>query len=271
MSPASSFNGDPPDVMADGYLDRPADRSDSDAAGSGRHASGVATRRVTAVRLPQELDYRLRGLSTEPTDHVPTTPKPAQKRTDRRPWRRRHGPLATTLPVFLAVAVLAAGLLQAFVVQPFSVPGSAMAPTIQAGDRILVLKSGLLDGPIHSGEIVVFRPPRSMACTLVGGRGGDLVLRVVALPGQTIWSVDNTIFVDGRPLRERGWYNPRFGPVGSTPIPSTTLARNQYFLMGDNRSGACDSRVFGPISKSSVVGEGIAIVLRHSHVFLRGL
>ena len=271
MSPSSSFNGDPPAVMADGDPDLPADGSVSDAAGFGRHARGVATRRATAVRLPQELDYRLRGLSTEPTDHVPTTPKPAPKRTDRRPWRRRHGPLATKVAVFLAVAVLAAGLLQALVVQPFSMPGAAMAPTIQAGDRILVLKSGLLEGPIRSGEIVVFRPPKSMACTLVGGRGGDLVLRVVALPGETIWSVDNTIFVGGRPLRERGWYNPRFGPVGSTPIPSTTLARNQYFVVGDNRSGACDSRVFGPISKSSIVGEGIAIVVRHSHVFLRGL
>jgi signal peptidase I len=92
------------------------------------------------------------------------------------------------------------------------------------------------------------------------------VLRVVALPGETIWSVGDTIFVDGRPLSERGWYNPRFGQVGSTPIRSTTLASNQYFVLADNRSDACDSRVFGPISKSSIVGEGIAIVGRHGHV-----
>jgi signal peptidase I len=93
------------------------------------------------------------------------------------------------------------------------------------------------------------------------------VLRVVALPGDTISSVGDTILVDGRPLRERGWYDPRFGQVGSTPIRSTTLAPGQYFVMADNRSDACDSRVFGPISKSSIVGEGIAIVGRHGHVF----
>ena len=39
-------------------------------------------------------------------------------------------------------------------------------------------------------------------------------------------------------------------------------------MLADNRSDACDSRDFGPISKSSVVGEGVAIVGRHGHVFL---
>ena len=243
MSPLSSGNGDLPVVRAD-----------------------VAARRATAVRSPQELDYRLRGLSTDPADYVSTAPT----RPDRRRRPRRHGPLLAKVAVLLAVAALAACLLQAFVVQPFSVPGQAMAPALQAGDRILVVKSGSVAGPIHSGQIVVFRPPQFLPCR-VAGSGGDLVLRVVALPGQTIWSIDHTIFVDGQPLGERGWYDPRFGQVGSRPIPSTTLAQNQYFVMGDNRSAACDSRVFGPISKSSIVGEATAIVVRHGHVFVRKL
>jgi signal peptidase I len=262
MSPRSSDNGDLSAVVADGDPGRPAGRSASGAAtGSGRHGGGMA------VRSPQELDYRLRGLSTDPADYVPTAPTQPERRR-RRP--RRHGPLLAKVAVLLAVAALAAWVLQAFVVQPFSVPGVVMGPTLQAGDRILVVKSGLLEGPIRSGQIVVFRPSQFLPCT-VGGGGGDLVLRVVALPGQTIWSIDNTIFVDGRPLRERGWYDPRFGQVGSRPIPSTTLVRNQYFVMGDNRSDACDSRVFGPVSKSSIVGVGVAVVVRHGHVFLREL
>ena len=51
-----------------------------------------------------------------------------------------------------------------------------------------------------------------------------------------------------------------------TLAPDPTLASGEYFVMADNRSDACDSRVFGPISKSSVVGEGIAIVGRNGHV-----
>ena len=196
------------------------------------------------------------------TDALPAT----SGRTDR-PQRRRRRALLAKVGVFVAVAALAVVLLQAFVVQPYAVPGDAMAPTVQAGDRILVLKLGLLEGSIHRGEIVVFHPPRSLPCTVVGGHGGDLVLRVVGLPGEVIRSVGDAILVDGRPLRKRGWFDPRFGQVGSTPIRTTRLASGQYFVMGDNRSDACDSRLFGPISKSAVVGEGIAVVARHGHVF----
>lgn len=265
MSPSSSENGHSPSVMADGYPDEPADGSVYRAAGSGRHRRGAAAHQGTAVRAPQEFDRRLRGLQSEPTAQITTTPTATP--TDQHHHYHLRGAVVVMAAVFLGVAALALVLLQTFVIQPFAVPGDAMAPTLQAGDRILVLKSGLLEGPIRSGEIVVFHPPQSLPCTVVGGHGGDLVLRVTALPGDTIWSVGQTIFIDGRPLQERGWYDPRFGQVGSTPIRSTTLAPGQYFVMADNRSEACDSRVFGPISKSSVVGEAIAIVGRHGHAF----
>jgi signal peptidase I len=207
--------------------------------------------------------FETAGPPTEPTNDPPATPARADH-----PQRHRRRALLAKLAVFVALAAIAIWLLPAFIVQPFAVPGDAMAPALQAGDRILVLKWGLLEGSVRRGEIVVFHPPRSLPCTVVGGRGGALVLRVVALPGEVIRSVGTTIFVDGRPLRERAWYDPRFGQVGSTPIRSTTLAPSQYFVMADNRSAACDSRVFGPISRSSVVGEGIALVGRHGHVSL---
>jgi len=276
MSTSFFDSGDSPGVKSDGYPDLPAPRSNP-GAGAGRHARSAGAHRATSVRLPQEVDYRLRGLGAGPTEPVPSSPA----RTDKPPVPatqaglsqrgRRYGPFLVKLTIFLAVAAGAAWLLQAFLVQPFSVPGDAMAPTIQPGDRILVAKSGLIESPIHSGEILVFRPPRSLACAVAGGAGGDLVLRVVALPGQTIWSAGKTIYVDGRAWHDRGWYSPKSGQLGSTPIASTTLRPNQYFVMGDNRSDACDSRVFGPIGKSSIVGVGIAVVMRHGHVFLRTL
>jgi signal peptidase I len=247
MSPSSPENGDFPTVVFAAQQAQPAQPA-------------------ARARSPLAVDWRMRSLGAEPGDHLPAAP--AQTDQGR---RRRFGPPVVKVAVLVAVAALAMLLLQAFVIQPFSVPGDAMTPTLQAGDRILVLKSGLLEGPVRRGEIVVFRSPRSLPCTVVGGRGGDLMLRVVALPGDTIWSVDGTVFLDGQPLREQGWYNHRFGEVGSASIRSTTLARGQYFVMADNRSDACDSRVFGPISTSSIVGEGIAIVGRHGHVYLGSL
>jgi signal peptidase I len=222
-------------------------------------AVAVGGRRNRSAARPQP---ETAAAITPPTDDVPAT----SGRTDR-PRRHRHRAFLAKLAVIVAVAALAVVLVQAFVVQPFTVPGDAMAPTVQPGDRILVLKWGLLEGSIRRGEIVVFHPPRALPCTVVGGRAGDLALRVVALPGEVIRSVGDTVLVDGRPLRNRTWYDPRFGQVGATPISSTTLAPGKYFVMADNRSDACDSRLFGPISKSSIVGEGIAIIARHGHVF----
>jgi signal peptidase I len=265
----SSFENDDSPTLVFRRLDQPADNSVSSADASS--GSGPAAGRGTAVRAPEEVDRRLRGLHAEPAAQVTATLTATPTRTDQHHHYHLRGPVVAKVAVFLAVAALALVLLQMFVIQPFAVPGDAMTPTLQAGDRILVLKSGLLEGPIRSGEIVVFHPPRPLPCTVVGGSGSDLVLRVMALPGDTIWSVGETIFVDGRPLQERGWYYARFGQVGSTPIRSTTLAPGQYFVMADNRSDACDSRVFGPIPKSSVVGEAIAIVGRHGHVYLGSL
>ena len=147
-----------------------------------------------------------------------------------------------------------------------------LAPIIQSGDRILVVKAGFLESPVHSGQIVVVRPPRFLPCTVRGTAGaGDLVLRVVAVPGQTIWSIGQTIFVDGRTLQEKGWYSPRSGPVGSKAIASTPLGADQYFVLGDNRSSACDSRAFGPVSGASIVGQAIAVVAHNHHVYLQKL
>lgn len=228
-------------------------------------------RRASASRSPHEFDYRLRGLilGPGPDGYVPAAPAPPERRHRR---SLSLGPIVVKLVAFLLAAALVYWLIQAFVAQPFLVPGSAMSPTLQSGDRVLVVKAGFLESPVRSGQIIVIRPPHHLPCTVKGtGTAGDLLLRVVALPGQTIWSMGDTIFVDGRPLREKGWYSPRHGPVGSRPISSTALGPNQYFVLGDNRASACDSREFGPVAKSAIVGEAVATVARDHHVYLHKL
>jgi len=173
------------------------------------------------------------------------------------------------LGVVLIVAVLAAVLLRAMVVQTFSVPSAAMVPTLQAGDRILVVKTSRLAGPIQSGEIIVFRHPSSFPCRTSQEEGRDLVQRIIGLPGETIWSVGNKIYRDGQLLHERGWYDSKYGQVGSVPIRRTVIPPDRYFVMGDNRSDSCDSRAFGTIPRSAVVGKVIAVVVRDGHLYVR--
>jgi signal peptidase I len=216
--------------------------------------------RPGAPRPRRGPDYRLRGLDLGPdVHHAPARPR------RRNPRRRRGRRVAIYWAILLVAAALVAVALRLFVVEPFSVPSAAMAPTFQSGDRILVMKPELLTGAVSRGDIVVFRHPDSPPCSAHWNQIPDLVTRVIGLPGETIWSTGRSIYVNGHRLRERGWYDQKSGPLGSTPITPTTIPAGDYFVLGDNRSDACDSRAFGAIPGSSIVGKVIAIVARGGH------
>jgi len=150
-------------------------------------------------------------------------------------------------------AAVALGL-RLFVVQTFFVPSGSMMPTLQVGDRMLVLKLGY---SLQRGAIVVFRqPPGDVSDT----SGDDLVKRVIGLPGETIWSVGNTIYVNGRPLAQP-WL-PKNDPLGP-PITRQKIPKGDYFMMGDNRSDSFDSRDWGPLPRSYIIGRVFLVIWRH--------
>lgn len=213
----------------------------------------------TGRRSRRRPDYRLRGLDLDAQSPDAPIGPPRRVRPRR---RRRH--LLIKWVVILAMTAVVAMLLRAFVVQPYSVPSAAMAPTLQVGDQILVVKSSLMTRPVQRGEIVVFHRPNYVRCLA----GGSATERVVGLPGETIWSAGDAIYVDNHRLNEQGWYNPTAGQVGSTPIHRTRIPSGDYFMLGDNRADSCDSRAFGAVSGSSIVGQVKAVVLRHGHPYI---
>ncbi len=116
---------------------------------------------------------------------------------------------------------------------------------------------------VKRGAIVVFHhPPADLSC---GEAGQDLVKRVIATQGQQIWSVNGRIFIDGRPITEP--YLPANDALGPA-IVRQTIPRGEVFLMGDNRTNSCDSRFWGPIPTSLIVGKVVAIWWHNSHPFL---
>ena len=219
-------------------------------------------------------DYRLRGLdfgSASPrpqaTAAAASAPRPAATRRRARARQRRKRWLimvAAAITTFLLVAVL----LRLTLITPFTVPSSAMAPTLQAGDRIIVVRSSLLTGSIGRGDIVVFHRPAHMPCQ-ISGSGQYLVQRVIGLPGETIFSSHQTIYIDGKPIAERGWFDPGYGAVSSLQIAKTTIPKSDYFVLADNRSDSCDSRSFGAIPGSSALGKVVAVIARNGAPYLR--
>jgi signal peptidase I len=162
--------------------------------------------------------------------------------------------------LIVLVAVLAAVLLREFVVQTFYIPSGSMEPTLQVGDRIVVDKLSYELHGVDRGDIVVFsRPPRE---NCGGPQVNDLVKRVIGLPGDLVSVSGGYVYIDGRRLDET-WL-PASVEGTTSPGPSGTpysldrpyrVPTGTYYVMGDNRGDSCDSRWWGPIPRSLIVGK----------------
>ena len=173
--------------------------------------------------------------------------------------------LIETGAAILVALLLAAGL-RAFVFQTFFIPSASMVPTLGVYDRILVQKAFFNWHDVRTGDIVVFAHPPLDHCP--GPQQGDLVKRVIALPGQTIYSSGSNIYVNGRLLPQP--FLPRHDPLGP-PIPNASrqhpfrVPAGEFYMMGDNRAISCDSRYWGPIKGTSIVGKVVLLWWHNGH------
>lgn len=177
--------------------------------------------------------------------------------------------------ITLAVAVGAAVLIQALLVKPYRIPSASMVPTLEKGQRILVNR---LDTHPSLGDVVVFHPP-SGADRAFGAQCGDpaqgpghaqpcddhtprastqtFVKRVVGLPGDTLRITHGDVYRNG--VRETGAYiQPCPDPVVCTFAQAFTVPRGSYYMMGDSRGDSDDSRYWGPVPQSWIIGTAFA-------------
>ena len=181
-------------------------------------------------------------------------------------WERDakgHPRLRSVLGWVLAimVAVVVSTATRAYALQAFYIPSPSMTPTLLPGDHITVNK---LDSAIHRGDIVVFK-------RVPADRGGPptLVKRVIGLPGETISSQGNEVLINGKPLDEP-WLPPLVGQCAETSehIRTTTITPDHYFVMGDCRGDSDDSRYWGTVPASNIIGKVNAIFWRDGHPWI---
>jgi signal peptidase I len=162
--------------------------------------------------------------------------------------------------ILIAAAVAIAIVLRTFVVGTYLIPSGSMEPTLMINDRIMVDKLSYHLHGVDRADIVVFSTPPAENCG--GPPVANLVKRVIGLPGETIALSGGQVYINGQVLAEP-WL-----PVGAqqstTPGPSNApyalkhpykIAAGHVYVMGDNRTVSCDSRYWGPILESSIVGK----------------
>lgn len=171
------------------------------------------------------------------------------------------------LPILILVALIVAVVIKTFLIQAFFIPSGSMIPTLEIDDRVMVNKLAYTFGDPEPGDIIVFDSPfddddnqeslvdkvvRNVAESL-GLRTAaaeDLIKRIIAVGGDTIEINDNTVFVNGVALDE---------PYLATDsvmddMEAQAIPEGMVWVMGDNRSRSQDSRRFGPIDESHIIG-----------------
>lgn len=160
--------------------------------------------------------------------------------------------VAKVAAISLAIIIPA----RTWLVQPFFVQGASMEPNFYEREYLVVDEISYRFSQPQRGDIVVFHPPQ---------RPGEYYIkRIIGLPGETVTLRGGRVIVassqspEGVALDERAYL-----PEGTVTRATTaqlaegqplTLGSSEYFVLGDNRSNSQDSRAFGPLDRSHIVG-----------------
>jgi len=179
-------------------------------------------------------------------DTPPSTPvEPAVSPAPRTPSSSSHSFLSDAFR-FVLIAVLIVAPIRLLVAQPFIVSGSSMTPTFANGEYLIVDQLSYRFHEPERGDVLIFRFP--------GDTSKFFIKRIIGLPNETISANRGTITIH---RNYNGTEEVLSEPYVSIETPDTytvTLGNDEYFVLGDNRPASSDSRIWGTLKRSHIVG-----------------
>ncbi len=182
---------------------------------------------------------------------------------------------AVELVVIVAIALGLAYAIQAWIIKPYRIPSGSMEPTLKIGERILVDRIGMDFSSPGIGDIMVFHPPANyescadsnqgqLADGRYAGQACDaqqtkpssvtFVKRIVGLPGDHLRILDGVVYRNGKP-EPHSFIIPCDGNAVCNFPKTIVVPKGDYYMMGDNRPDSEDSRFWGPVPKSWLIGK----------------
>jgi len=160
------------------------------------------------------------------------------------------------IPLLLIVLIVFAGVRIFF--QPYKIVGASMSPTLSNGERLLVNRTAYSHVHLPAlGEFAPFSTPQRGDIIVLDSdatrRDEPYIKRIIALPGETITFLEGIVMIDGEPLVE-DYIEGAITRCGNLGFCSVTVPAGFVYVLGDNRTNSEDSRYFGPIPVTEIVG-----------------
>lgn len=146
----------------------------------------------------------------------------------------------------LFLSILTALVMRQWVIGSVAIEGLSMYPTLNNGDRFLFHRWPFWYAQPKRGEIVVIRDPLDAVME---------IKRVVGLPGDVIQVQDGYVRVNNRPISEPYLPSDMRTDSSTAGLKAVRIPAKRYYVMGDNRPVSRDSREFGPVRRTDILGK----------------
>ncbi|MES2416260.1 MAG: signal peptidase I [Patescibacteria group bacterium] len=147
---------------------------------------------------------------------------------------------------FALIAIAIVLPVRIFIAQPFIVSGSSMVPTFQNGQYLIVDEISYRFEDPKRGDVIVFRYPNDTK--------KFFIKRIIGLPGETVDVKKEETIITNKENPNGFVLDQSYVVNHSQDNAHKVLGSDEYFVMGDNRSGSSDSRYWGPVQKKLLVG-----------------
>jgi signal peptidase I len=141
-----------------------------------------------------------------------------------------------------------------FIARPFQVNGDSMYPNFQNGEYVLTNLLGLRLNNPRLGDVVVFVAPIDAE--------KDFIKRVIGTPGDAVMVKNGDVYLNGTHLGESAYLKPTVKTYGGSFLKdgeTITVPAGEYFVMGDNRTYSSDSREWGFVKRTALIGESLFV------------
>ena len=157
-------------------------------------------------------------------------------------WFKKIGLLVFEVVKVVLISLAIIVPVRLFLIQPFYVEGASMEPNFFDKEYLIINEISYRFEEPQRGEVIIFKSPSD--------RRVYFIKRVIGLPGEKVEIQAGQIYIDGKKLEEEYIAN-----SSSEDIEAITVGPDEFFVLGDNRNNSHDSRRFGPVPSTDIVGK----------------